>query len=168
MTEATLVIKAAAVADYKPVMVSEQKLKRTGPLMLELAPTEDILAEVVKRRRPGQLIVGFAAETENRVENGRAKLLRKGADAIVVNQVSAGVGIEADTNAATFLTPTTSSELHEMPKRELADRILDEILTLRRPRSLVVELDDEDSRKKRQDEVLTEIVQPARRQLIVE
>jgi phosphopantothenoylcysteine decarboxylase/phosphopantothenate--cysteine ligase len=102
------------------------------------------------------------------VENGRAKLLRKGADAIVVNQVSAGVGIEADTNAATFLTPTTSSELHEMPKRELADRILDEILTLRRPRSLVVELDDEDSRKKRQDEVLTETVQPARRQLIVE
>jgi len=156
------------VADYKPVMVSEQKLKRTGPLMLELAPTEDILAEVVKRRRPGQLIIGFAAETENRVENGRAKLLRKGADAIVVNQVSAGVGIEADTNAATFLTPTTSSELHEMPKRELADRILDEILTLRRPRSLVVELDDEDSRKKRQDEVLTETVQPARRQLIVE
>jgi len=168
MTEATLVVKAAAVADYKPVMVSEQKLKRTGPLMLELAPTEDILAEVVKRRRPGQLIIGFAAETENRVENGRAKLLRKGADAIVVNQVSAGVGIEADTNAATFLTPTTSSELHEMPKRELADRILDEILTLRRPRSLVVELDDEDSRKKRQDEVLTETVQPARRQLIVE
>jgi len=168
MTEATLVIKAAAVADYKPVMVSEQKLKRTGPMMLELAPTEDILAEVVKRRRPGQLIIGFAAETENRVENGRAKLLRKGADAIVVNQVSAGVGIEADTNAATFLTPTTSSELHEMPKRELADRILDEILMLRRPRSLVVELDDEDSRKKRQDEVLTETVQPARRQLIVE
>ena len=61
------------------------------------------------------------------------------------------MGIEADTNAATFLTPTTSIELHEMPKRELADRILDEILTLRRPRSLVVELDDEDSRKKRQN-----------------
>ncbi len=169
MDEATMVIKSAAVADYKPVTTSEQKLKRTGPMMLELAPTEDILAEVVKRRRPGQLIVGFAAETENRMENGRAKLLRKGADAIVVNQVSAGVGIEADTNAATFLTPTTSSELHEMPKRELADRILDEILTLRRPRSLVVELDDEASRKKRQDEVLGETIVPAaRRQLIVE
>ena len=97
MAEATLVIKAAAVADYRPVAVSEQKLKRTGPLTLELAPTEDILAEVVRRRRPGQLIVGFAAETENRMENGRAKLLRKGADAIVVNDVTGdGVGIEAD------------------------------------------------------------------------
>jgi phosphopantothenoylcysteine decarboxylase/phosphopantothenate--cysteine ligase len=169
MEEATLVIKAAAVADYKPVTTSEQKLKRTGPMTLELAPTEDILSEAVKRRRPGQLIIGFAAETENRMENGRAKLLRKGADAIVVNQVAAGVGIEADTNAATFLTPTTSIELHEMPKRELADRILDEILMLRRPRPLVVELDDEASRKKRQDEVLGETVVPAaRRQLIVE
>lgn len=169
MQEATMVVKAAAVADYKPVTVSDQKLKRTGPMTLELAPTEDILAEVVTRRRPGQLIIGFAAETENRMENGRAKLLRKGADAIVVNQVSATAGIEADTNAATFLTPTTSIELHEMPKRELADRILDEILALRRPRPLVVELDDEDSPKKRQDAVLSETIQPAkRRQLIVE
>jgi phosphopantothenoylcysteine decarboxylase/phosphopantothenate--cysteine ligase len=169
MNEATLVVKAAAVADYKPVTISEHKLKRTGPMTLELAPTEDILAEVAKRRRPGQLIIGFAAETENRMENGRAKLLRKGADAIVVNQVAEGVGIETDTNAATFLTPTTSIELHEMPKRELADRILDEIMTLRRPRPLVVELDDEGSRKKRQDEVLSETIQPAtRRQLIVE
>ncbi len=105
MDEATLIVKAAAVADYRPVKVSEQKLKRTGPLTLELAPTEDILAEVVRRRRPGQLIVGFAAETENRMENGRAKLLRKGADAIVVNDVTGeGVGIDADMNAATFLT----------------------------------------------------------------
>jgi phosphopantothenoylcysteine decarboxylase / phosphopantothenate---cysteine ligase len=150
-------------------MVSEQKLKRTGPLTLELAPTEDILAEVVKRRRPGQLIIGFAAETENRMENGRAKLMRKGADAIVVNQVSNGVGIEADTNAATFLTPTTSIEMPEMPKRELADRILDEVLTLRRPRPLVLELDDDDSRRMRQDDVLTDTVLPtARRRLIVE
>ena len=57
-------------------------------MTLELAPTEDILAEVTKQRRPGQLIVGFAAETQNTMENGRAKLLRKGADAIVVNDVS--------------------------------------------------------------------------------
>jgi phosphopantothenoylcysteine decarboxylase/phosphopantothenate--cysteine ligase len=143
LEESTLVIKAAAVADYRPVVVSDQKLKRTGPITLELAPTEDILAEVVRRRRPGQLIVGFAAETENRMENGRAKLLRKGADAIVVNAVNAeGVGIEADTNAATFLTSTTSIELHEMPKRQLADRILDEVLMLRRPRSLLLEFDE--------------------------
>jgi len=163
-------VKAAAVADYRPLLVSEQKLKRSGPLTLELAPTEDILAEVVRRRRPGQLIVGFAAETENRMENGRAKLLRKGADAIVVNDVSGeGVGFDVDNNAATFLTLTTSIEMPVMPKRELADRILDEILTLRRPQSLVVELGDHVDLKSRQDRVLNEAVPPAaRRQLIVE
>ena len=143
MQDATLVIKAAAVADYRPVNVSAQKLKRTGPMMLELVATEDILAEVVRRRRPGQLIVGFAAETENRMENGRAKLLKKGADAIVVNDVSGeGVGIDADTNAATFLTAATAVEMPEMPKRELADRILDEILMLRRPRPVMLEIDE--------------------------
>ncbi len=171
MTEATMVVKAAAVADYRPVVVAEQKMKRSGPLTLELAPTEDILAEVVRRRRPGQLIVGFAAETENRMVNGRAKLLRKGADAIVVNDVAGeGVGIDADVNAATFLTLSTAIELPEMPKRELADRILDEILTLRRPKGLVLELDDEEDQKMRQDTVLREAVATAasRRQLIVE
>jgi phosphopantothenoylcysteine decarboxylase/phosphopantothenate--cysteine ligase len=171
LPEATLVIKAAAVADYRPVLVSDHKLKRTGPIVLELAPTEDILAEVVRRRRPGQLIVGFAAETENRMENGRAKLLRKGADAIVVNTVSGdGVGIEAETNAATFLTPTTAVELQEMPKRQLADRILDEIISLRRPRPVVVELDEQTDLLSRQDEVLKETVNSSerRRPMIVE
>lgn len=170
MTEVTLVVKAAAVADYRPVNVSEQKMKRSGPLMLELAPTEDILAEVVRRRRPGQLIVGFAAETENRMENGRAKLLRKGADAIVVNDVSDSLGIDADLNAATFLTLSTAIELPEMPKRQLADRILDEILTLRRPQSMVLELDDDEDQKSRQDQVLMQAAPSvsARRQLIVE
>ena len=167
MGDATMIIKAAAVADYRPVHVSDQKLKRTGPLTLELAPTEDILAEVVRQRRPGQLIVGFAAETENSKENGRAKLLRKGADAIVANDISGDtLGIDADNNAATFLTLTTAIDLPEMPKRKLADRILDEIVTLRRPRSLVVELDQTTS----QDRVLSESeAAPApRRQLIVE
>jgi phosphopantothenoylcysteine decarboxylase/phosphopantothenate--cysteine ligase len=171
MEESTLVIKAAAVADYKPISVSGQKLKRAGPITLELEPTEDILAEVVRRRRPGQLIVGFAAETENRMENGRAKLLRKGADAIVVNDVSGdGVGIDAELNAATFLTLSTAIELPEMPKRKLADRILDEILTLRRPQSLMLELDEHQDAKSRQDSVLSQTAQPAatRRQLIVE
>jgi phosphopantothenoylcysteine decarboxylase/phosphopantothenate--cysteine ligase len=168
---ATMVIKAAAVADYRPTIVSGQKLKRTGPITLELAPTEDILAEVVRRRRPGQLIVGFAAETENRMENGRAKLLRKGADAIVVNDVSGErVGIDADNNAATFLTNSTAIELHEMPKRQLADRILDEMLALRRPRSLMMETDGGASEAPSQDQVLnqSEIVVGSRRQLVVE
>jgi phosphopantothenoylcysteine decarboxylase/phosphopantothenate--cysteine ligase len=166
MVEATLVIKAAAVADYRPLVVSDQKLKRTGPLTVELAPTEDILAEVVRRRRPGQLIIGFAAETENRMENGRAKLLRKGADAIVVNDVAGeGVGIDSDFNAATFLTLSTAIELPQMPKRKLADRILDEILSLRRPKPLMVELGGS-----AQEDVLSQSVSPAtsRRQLIVE
>jgi phosphopantothenoylcysteine decarboxylase / phosphopantothenate---cysteine ligase len=176
MDESTLVIKAAAVADYRPVSVSAQKLKRTGPLMLELAPTEDILAEVVRRRRPGQLIVGFAAETENRMENGRAKLLAKGADAIVVNDVAGdGVGIDADTNAATFLTRATSVEMPQMAKRQLADRILDEILALRRPRHMVLEFDEKaevgaNDKQAIHDRVLSESepVGAGRRQLIVE
>ena len=166
MKEATLVIKAAAVADYRPLNVSEQKLKRTGPLTLELAPTEDILAEVVRRRGPGQLIIGFAAETENRMENGRAKLLRKGADAIVVNDVSGNqVGIDSDFNAATFLTPSTAIELPAMPKRKLADRVLDEISALRRPKPLMMEVEGIST----QEQVLKQSASVApRRQIIVE
>jgi phosphopantothenoylcysteine decarboxylase/phosphopantothenate--cysteine ligase len=173
--EATLVIKAAAVSDYRPVSVSPQKLKRTGPLTIELAPTEDILAEVVRRRHPGQLIVGFAAETQNQMENGRAKLLSKGADAIVVNDVNGdGVGFDSDSNAATFLTLSTAIELPTMPKRKLADRILDEIITLRRPSSMLLELDDFQDAKSRhslkssQGGVRGDAITAARRQLIVE
>jgi phosphopantothenoylcysteine decarboxylase/phosphopantothenate--cysteine ligase len=140
--QASIVIKAAAVADYRPLRQSEQKMKRTGRLTLELEPTEDILAEVVARRPNGQLIIGFAAETENAVAHGRDKLLRKGADAIVLNDVSReGVGFDSDRNAVTFLTPHTSLDFPEMSKRDLADRILDEILALRRPQSVMTETD---------------------------
>jgi phosphopantothenoylcysteine decarboxylase / phosphopantothenate---cysteine ligase len=136
----SIVIKAAAVADYRPTTTSEQKLKRTGPLTLQLEPTEDILAEVVAHRHAGQLIVGFAAETENAVTHGRDKLLRKGADAIVLNDVSLeGVGFDSDRNAVTFLTRQTALDLPEMSKRDLADRVLDEILVLRRPKMVVAE-----------------------------
>jgi phosphopantothenoylcysteine decarboxylase / phosphopantothenate---cysteine ligase len=176
MIDATLVIKAAAVADYRPLNVSGQKLKRAGTMTLELAATEDILAEVVRRRRPGQLIVGFAAETENLMENARAKLMRKGADAIVVNDVAGdGVGIDADNNAAAILTRATAVELPEMPKRQLADRILDEILTLRRPRPVMLEIDevqrgDTSDAQSKQDRVLEEsiVATGSRRQIIVE
>jgi phosphopantothenoylcysteine decarboxylase/phosphopantothenate--cysteine ligase len=138
--EASIVIKAAAVADYRPIREAEQKMKRTGPLTLQLEPTEDILAEVVSRRRTGQLIIGFAAETENAVVHGRDKLLRKGADAIVLNDVSReGVGFDSDRNAVTFLTRQTALDLPEMSKRDLADRILEEILALRRPQMVVSE-----------------------------
>jgi phosphopantothenoylcysteine decarboxylase / phosphopantothenate---cysteine ligase len=140
LDEATIVIKAAAVADYRPVIQAEQKLKRTGPLTIELEPTEDILAEVVQRRRDGMLVIGFAAETENALVHGRDKLLRKGADAIVLNDVSReGVGFDSDRNAVTFLTHQTAIDLPEMSKRELADRILEEVMTLRRPQKVVAE-----------------------------
>ena len=140
MDQASIVIKAAAVADYRPLKQAEQKLKRSGPLTIDLEPTEDILAEVVARRHPGQLIIGFAAETEDPVAHARDKLLRKGADAIVLNDVShEGIGFDSDRNAVTFLTRSTALELPEMAKRDLADRILDEILTLRRPQKVVTE-----------------------------
>jgi phosphopantothenoylcysteine decarboxylase/phosphopantothenate--cysteine ligase len=137
--DASIVIKAAAVADYRPVAASEQKMKRTGPLSIQLEPTEDILAEVVSRRRAGQLIVGFAAETENAVAHGRDKLLLKRADAIVLNDVSReGVGFDSDRNAVTFLTRDKAHDFPEMRKRDLADRIFDEILALRRHHHKVV------------------------------
>lgn len=142
INQASIIIKAAAVADYRPTMASDQKLKRTGPLTLQLEPTEDILSEVVSRRHKGQLIIGFAAETENAVVHGRDKLLRKGADAIVLNDVSReGVGFDSDRNAVTFLTRQTALDLPEMSKRHLADRILEEILALRRPQLVVSETD---------------------------
>ena len=140
LPEATLVIKSAAVADYRARMVAENKLKRVGPLTLKLEATEDILREVAERRNPGTLVIGFAAETENALQQGRAKLERKGVDAIVVNDVSReGTGFDADRNAATFLTADTAIDLPEMTKQEMADRILDEVLTLRRPRAMMGE-----------------------------
>ncbi len=140
LAEATMVIKAAAVADYKPIVRAEQKLKRQGPLVLELEPTEDILAEIVQRRAPGVLVIGFAAETQDVLAQGRDKLLRKGADAIVLNDVSReGVGFDADRNAATFLTRDRAIDLPEMSKRALAVRILEEVAALRRPQTLIAE-----------------------------
>ncbi len=140
LDEATIVIKAAAVADYRPVVPSGQKLKRSGPLTIELQPTEDILAEVVQRRREGLLVIGFDAETENALAHGRDKLLRKGADAIVLNDVSReGIGFDSDRNAVTFLTRQTALNFPEMSKRELANRILEEVMSLRRPQTVVAE-----------------------------
>jgi len=140
LSEATMVIKAAAVSDYRPKAPAAQKIKRRDALQLDLEPTADILAEVAARRTPGTLVVGFAAETEDHLRHGRDKLLRKGADALVLNDVGRpGVGFDSDRNAATFLTQQTAIELPEMSKRDLADRILDEIRALRRPASIVDE-----------------------------
>lgn len=142
LDQATIVIKSAAVADYRPKVQADQKLRRGGTLTMEFEATSDILREVVERRRPGMLVVGFAAETDDVLAHGREKLMRKGADAIVLNDVSReGVGFDSDRNAVTFLTRDRSIEMPEMTKRDLADHLLDEILALRRPRHLVAEAD---------------------------
>jgi phosphopantothenoylcysteine decarboxylase/phosphopantothenate--cysteine ligase len=140
LSEATIVIKAAAVSDYRPKTQAVQKIKRREAIQLDLEPTADILAEVAGMRQPGTLVVGFAAETEDHLQHGRDKLLRKGADALVLNDVGRpGIGFDSDRNAATFLTRHTAIELPEMSKRDLADRILDEVRALRRPASIVDE-----------------------------
>ncbi len=129
LPQATAVLGAAAVADFRPVAPAVQKLRRSGPLSLTLEPTEDILAEVVRRRVPGTWVLAFAAETGDVLESARAKLLRKGADAIVANDVStAGLGFDSDRNALTFLTAAGGLlDLGESSKAELAERILDQL-----------------------------------------
>ena len=133
--DATIVIKAAAVADYKPKQRSEQKIKRKGALSLELEPTSDILAEVASKRA-SQLVVGFAAETENVLENARRKLASKSLDAIVVNDVSRkGIGMDSERNAVTIITPTETIEVPETTKWEVAHRVLDAVVRIRLQRS---------------------------------
>ncbi len=138
LLEASVVVMAAAVSDYRVRSVAAQKMKRDKArvVMLELESTEDILQEVVKQRATGTLVVGFAAETEDALANGREKLARKGLDAVVVNDVSgrgavAGLGFDSERNAGSFLTEDAAVEFGEMSKVEMAGRILDEVLKLR-------------------------------------
>lgn len=128
----TIVIKAAAVADFRVATPSQSKLRRSGTITLELLPTEDIVKKVVAERRNDTLVIAFAAEAEDLEANARAKLLRKGADAIVVNDISApGLGFESDRNAGLFFTEGSSESLPESSKREMARGILDQIKLLR-------------------------------------
>lgn len=129
---ATAVMGAAAVSDFRPATVAPDKIRRDGNLTLTLESTPDILAEVAARRSAGTLVIAFAAETSAVLENGRAKLLRKGADAIVINDVSRpGLGFDSDDNAATFLTAAGQVDWPPMPKSAMAMRILDQLLELR-------------------------------------
>ena len=124
---ATMVIMAAAVADFRPVTTADQKIKKAGEggLTLELERTVDILA-AVGRSKSGRIIVGFAAETENVLDNARKKLLEKNADLIVSNDVSrADAGFDVDTNRVALVTRAQVEELPVLSKREAADRILD-------------------------------------------
>ena len=138
LPQATIVIKTAAVSDYRPKTTAAQKMKRTGPISLELEPTQDILAELAEKKT-NQLIVGFAAETENILENARKKLARKSLDAIVVNDVSReGVGFDSDRNAVTILTQDEVVEVPETTKWEVAQRVLDQVVKLRKRHPVVV------------------------------
>ena len=124
LPKATIVIKAAAVADYRVKEASTQKIKRKGPITLELEPTEDIAAEIGKRRK-GQILIGFAAETENALEHARKKLESKSLDAIVLNDVSrADIGFDSDANAVTILTRDRQIDVPKAAKAEIAEGIL--------------------------------------------
>ena len=134
LPQASIVIKTAAVADYRPKSTAGQKIKRTGPMTLELEATPDILKELSSKKM-SQIIVGFAAETENVLESARQKLLAKNLDAIVVNDVSReGIGFDSDRNAVTIISRDDVVEVPETTKWEVAQRVLDQIAKLRQQR----------------------------------
>ena len=132
--EADVVIQAAAPADFRPATVADRKIKKTGAGMtLALENTTDIAATLGQRKRPGQLLVAFAAETDDLLENARSKLQRKNADLVVANDVSrADAGFGVDTNAVTLITREDVRELPLMTKRQAADALLDRVAELRK------------------------------------
>ena len=136
IANATVFVGAAAVADYAPANAADAKIKKDGRdvMTLELKKTPDILAEVSKNRHDGMLVVGFAAETNDVVGYARSKMEKKGLDLVVANDITkAGAGFNTDTNIATILTRNDGEvELPLMSKREMADRILDEIVKIRK------------------------------------
>jgi phosphopantothenoylcysteine decarboxylase/phosphopantothenate--cysteine ligase len=134
LDRATVVVMAAAVADYRPVVSHASKLKRgTEHLSIEFEPTADILAEV-SRRRGERLLIGFAAETEHVAEHARRKLKEKAVDLIVANDVTApGAGFDHDTNIVTiFRNDGREQSLPKLTKIQVAHRIFDEVVELRR------------------------------------
>jgi len=132
LPRATLVIMAAAVADYRLANPSPHKLKKQPTLTLDLVQNPDILAQIVTHRRPGTLVIGFAAESEDLIPEARRKLHTKRLDAVVANDVSdPASGFHVDRNAGYVLTPTAEFPLPASTKRLMADRILDQLPTLR-------------------------------------
>ncbi|HET7114018.1 MAG TPA: bifunctional phosphopantothenoylcysteine decarboxylase/phosphopantothenate--cysteine ligase CoaBC [Pyrinomonadaceae bacterium] len=134
--KASVFIGAAAIADYRPVERAEQKIKKSNDsLTLTLERTPDVLSQVAASRANGMLVVGFAAETENVLDNAKKKLRSKKLDAIVANDVSrVDAGFDTETNAITIITKDDSVELPVMSKGEAADRILDVIVRIRKSR----------------------------------
>ncbi len=133
---ADVLLMAAAVADYRPAEQTERKIKKTeagAELALRLERTEDVLSALAARRRPGQVLVGFAAETgEGAIAYGRDKLNRKGLDAVVVNDVARpGIGFDSAENEVTIVTGDGERHVPRANKTEVAAAILDAVLSLR-------------------------------------
>ena len=131
--EQDLIIKAAAVADYRPVTVADNKIKKKADDMsIALERTTDILAWLGEHRREGQVLCGFAMETEHMVDHAKEKLAKKHVDMIAANNVKvAGAGFGTDTNVVTLITDHGVEELAKMSKEEVASRIVDALLKLR-------------------------------------
>ena len=131
--EMDIIIKAAAVADYRPVHVAEEKVKKSdGSFSLELERTDDILKYLGEHKKPGQFLCGFSMETENMLENSRKKLEKKHLDMIAANNLKVpGAGFETTTNIITIITPDSVKELELMSKDDAAFRLLDDILSRR-------------------------------------
>ncbi len=131
-TEADVVIMCSAVADYTPAEYSDQKVKKhDGDMAIQLTRTQDILGWLGEHKKAGQTLVGFSMETENLIENSRAKLDKKHADMICANSIADGnTGFAVDTNKVTLITSDAVTELPLCSKEETADKILSHILTL--------------------------------------
>jgi len=134
LEQSSLVIMAAAVADFRPAQAHAHKIKKEAVSAIPLERTRDILAEIAERRRSDQLVVGFAAETDHVLENAAAKLRAKRLDLVVANDVTQdGAGFDVDTNIVTLLFPDgRQHSLEKMSKLDVAQRILDEVVELRR------------------------------------
>ena len=128
--EQDVIIKAAAVADYTPAVVSEEKVKKAdGELQIDLKRTQDILKHLGEHKKPNQFLCGFSMETENMLENSRKKLTKKNLDMIVANNLKvAGAGFGTDTNVVTIITKDEELQLDIMSKTDVANCILDEIM----------------------------------------
>lgn len=132
---ADLVIQAAAPADFRPLETARHKIKKTGEGMtLQLTPNPDVAAQLGRDKHDGQVLVAFAAETDDLIANARKKLDKKNADMVVANDVTQpGAGFAGDTNRVTLVTRSDARELPLMSKRDVADAILDRALELMRP-----------------------------------
>ena len=128
-----IIIKAAAVADYKPAHTASEKIKKKdGDMTIELCRNEDIIKYMGHNKRKGQFICGFSMETQNMIENSRAKIDKKNIDMIVANNLKqSGAGFGTDTNIVTIITKDETIQLEKMPKEEVSVKILDFILKKR-------------------------------------